>query len=272
LSRDVSELSERLRGWDNKIWGGSQISHWADKDQNLYNIGTLAAFVRRRSDSALGFLTNRHIAVARGKEIYHPLPTGSLIGFTEDTLEFFKPSECYGSEFDESNAYVKADCGFVELASDFSLKDINLHLMGVGQLGEVKKAQPMDMDITDIIGQRVLHVGRTTGMRRGIISAFAYEYEDIDKTKKYTDLLIAGLDGIPFSGKGDSGSLIVLDNGLYNPVGLIWGGWQEKLRTGYAQENWTYGISILNVLNALDLEIVTKRRDLTASRERSREI
>jgi hypothetical protein len=262
VSADASELSERLRGWDNKIWAGSQISHWIDEDRKVYNIGTLAAFARRRSDGALGFLTNRHIAVERGKEIYHPLPRGTLIGLTEDTLEFFKHSECYGSEFEELNAYVKADCAFVELSTDLNWKDINPHLMGVGQLGEEINASPMDMDITDIIGQKVLHVGRTTGMRRGIIAAFAYEYEDEDKNKKYTDLLIAGNDRMPFSGKGDSGSLIVLDNGLYNPVGLIWGGWQEKLRTGYAQENWTYGVSLFNILKALDLKIVRRRSDI----------
>lgn len=262
VSEDSSELSERLRGWDNKIWAGSQISHWIDEDRKTYNIGTLAAFARRRSDGALGFLTNRHIALERGKEIYHPIPRGTLIGLTEDTLEFFKPYECYGSGFDEPNAYVKADCAFIELSNNLNRKDINPHLMGVGKLGEVKSVHPMDMDITDVIGQNVLHVGRTTGMRRGKIAAYAYEYEGEDKIKKYTDLLVARGGGEPFSDKGDSGSLIVLDNGLFNPVGLIWGGWQEKLRTGYAQENWTYGISLYNVLNALDLEIITERKDI----------
>lgn len=258
----VCELSESLRGWDDKVWAGSQISHWIDKDCKTYNIGTLAAFVRRRSDHALGFLTNQHIAVAPGKEIYHPLPRGTLIGTTEDTIEFSKDEEIYNLKVDEPNSHVRMDCAFVKLSDDFNLKDINPHLMGVGQMGQEKEICIEDKDMSSIIGQKVIHVGRTTGLRRGIIAAFAYEYNDEDKTKKYTELLIVGNDGTPFSSYGDSGSLIVLDNEQFNPVGLIWGGWQEKLRTGYAQENWTYGVSLCNVLKALDLEIVREGRDI----------
>ena len=29
----VDELVERLRGWDDQVWAGSQIAHWVD--QNL---------------------------------------------------------------------------------------------------------------------------------------------------------------------------------------------------------------------------------------------
>jgi len=54
-------------------------------------------------------------------------------------------------------------------------------------------------------------------------------------------LLIVGDNNIPFSTHGDSGSLIVTDDFEHNPIGLLWGGWQEKLRTGHAQEKWTYG-------------------------------
>lgn len=64
-----------------------------------------------------------------------------------------------------------------------------------------------------------------------------------------------GEDGVPFSTHGDSGSLIVTDDAGHNPIGLLWGGWQEKLRTGYAQENWTWGIALTRVLDALDIEL-----------------
>jgi len=43
----------------------------------------------------------------------------------------------------------------------------------------------------------------------------------------------------------------------HRPTGLLWGGWQSKLRTGYAQENWTYGIALQRVLDALDIDLVT---------------
>lgn len=64
-----------------------------------------------------------------------------------------------------------------------------------------------------------------------------------------------------FLNHGDSGSLIVLDNEELNPVGLLWGGWQEKLRTGHAQENWTYGIVLSRVLDALEIDMVTNNEE-----------
>jgi hypothetical protein len=108
-----------------------------------------------------------------------------------------------------------------------------------------------------VIGKKVKRVGRTTGVREGTIWGFGYEYSDDNEFTLYTDLLIIGDDGIPFSTHGDSGSLIVTaeDN---RGIGLLWGGWQEKLRTGYAQENWTYGIALDRVLTALNIELITE--------------
>ena len=85
----------------------------------------------------------------------------------------------------------------------------------------------------------MLRVGRTTGLRYGTIVAFGYEFDDASNETLYTDLLIIGDDGVPFSTHGDSGSLIVTNDDSHNPVALLWGGWQEKLRSGYGQENWT---------------------------------
>ncbi len=126
--------------------------------------------------------------------------------------------------------------------------------MGVGQLGPVKD---ISLDEMSIIGQKVLRVGRTTGLRRGTVVAFGYEFIDQRDATAYTDLLIVGNDDIPFSTHGDSGSLIVTDDGQLNPIGLLWGGWQEKLRTGHAQENWTYGIALSRVLDALEIDLVS---------------
>jgi len=47
------------------------------------------------------------------------------------------------------------------------------------------------------------------------------------------------------------------DDFEHNPVALLWGGWQEKLRTGCAQENWTYGIALSRVLDALGIDLVS---------------
>ena len=95
------------------------------------------------------------------------------------------------------------------------------------------------------------------GIREGTIWGFGYEFVDENDAKVYTDLLIIGDNEVPFSTHGDSGSLIVTAE-ENKGIGLLWGGWQEKLRSGYAQENWTYGIALDRVLKALNIELVTE--------------
>lgn len=253
VSRDESELSERLRGWDDRIWAGSQISHWVNPDDGRYSLGTLGAFVRRKSDARLGFLTNQHVGVSPGKKIYFPVPWGTRLGTTSRTITHVPDHEWYGPLADEPNTFVRVDCAFVELAAAFPQADIDPRLLGVGQIGEVAEISLNDMTI---IGKKVLRVGRTTGLRKGTIAAFGYEFFDGESETRYTDLLIIGEDGVPFSTHGDSGSLIVTDDMNHNPIGLLWGGWESELRTGYGQENWTYGIALSRVMAALDIELV----------------
>ena len=249
-----TELAERLRGWDDQVWSGSQVAHWVDQDTGRYSIGTLGAFARRRDNNALGFLTNQHVGIEPGKRLFHPVPWGTHLGTTERVIEYVEDQDWYGPLVDEPNTFVRVDCAFVRLVPNFNLADINPHMMGVGQLGSLKR---ISLDDMSIIGQKVLRVGRTTGLRRGTIVAFGYEFIDERDTTAYTDLLIIGDEGIPFSTHGDSGSLIVTDDDQHKPIGLLWGGWQEKLRTGYAQENWTYGIALGRVLEALGIDIVS---------------
>jgi hypothetical protein len=114
------------------------------------------------------------------------------------------------------------------------VQELNTDLIGIGSLNGLESISLQDMSI---IGKKVQRVGRTTGLRYGTVVAFGYEFIDDNEVTVYTDLLIVG-DDKPFSTHGDSGSLIVTrdDN---KAIGLLWGGWQEKLRTGHAQENWT---------------------------------
>ncbi len=250
----VDELAERLRGWDDQVWAGSQVAHWVDQDQGSYSMGTLGAFARKRNDGALGFLTNQHVGIEPGKRLFHPVPWGTHLGTTERVIEYVTDEEWYGPLIDEPSTWVRVDCAFVRLAADFKLADINPHMMGVDQLGPVKD---ISLDDMSIIGQKVLRVGRTTGLRHGTIVGFGYEFIDQMGATAYTDLLIVGDDNIPFSTHGDSGSLIVTDDGQSNPIGLLWGGWQEKLRTGHAQENWTYGIALSRIIDALEIGLVS---------------
>ena len=255
VPREEDELAERLRGWDEQVWAGSQIAHWVNPYLGKFSIGTLGAFARSRNDGTLGFLTNQHVGIEPGKNLFHPVPWGTHLGTTEHVIERVEDQNWYGPLIDEPNTFVRVDCAFVRLASGFNLSDINTQMMGVGELGPVKS---ISLDDMSIIGQKVLRVGRTTGLRRGTIVAFGYEwFDEPNEAPRYTDLLILGDDGIPFSTHGDSGSLIVMDNDKLNPIGLLWGGWQEKLRTGHAQENWTWGIDLSRVLDALEIDLVT---------------
>jgi hypothetical protein len=248
-----SELAERLRGWDDNVWSGSQVSHWIEQTVGSYSIGTLGAFAKRRDNDSKGFLTNMHVGIEPGQQLFHPVPWGTHIGTTHKAIEYVEDQHWYGPLVDEPSTLVRADCAFVELATSFEVENINPHMMGVGQLGAVKE---ISMDDMSIIGQRVLRVGRTTGLRYGTIMAFGYEFVDQANVSVYTDLLIVGDGNIPFSTHGDSGSLIVTNDHGLNPIGLLWGGWQEKLRTGRAQENWTYGVALSRVLDALRIDLI----------------
>ncbi len=248
-----SELAERLRGWDDKIWSGSQVSHWVDQANGSYSMGTLGAFTKKRESGVLGFLTNMHVGIEQGQKLFHPVPWGTHIGTTAETIEYVKDDQWYGPLIDEETALIRADCAFVDLDPEFNPDNITPDMMGVGKLGPVKD---ISLDDMSIIGQRVLRVGRTTGLRRGSVVAFGYEYIDDSDVKVYTDLLIIGDNNIPFSTHGDSGSLIVTDDFEHNPIGLLWGGWLEKLRTGYAQENWTYGTALTRILDALEIDLI----------------
>jgi hypothetical protein len=249
IPRAEDDLAERLRGWDDHIWGGSQIANWINQQQGSYSLGTLGAFVKK--GDVKGFLTNQHVGVEPGKKLFHPVPWGTQIGTTEQTIEYVEDQSWYGPLSDEPQTYVRADCAFVRLNEDI-LADLNTDLMGIGALAGLEKISLQDMSI---MGRKVQRVGRTTGLRYGTIVGFGYEFIDDNEVTVYTDLLIIGDDDIPFSTHGDSGSLIVTrDN--QKAIGLLWGGWQEKLRTGHAQENWTYAVALDRVMEALQIELM----------------
>ena len=253
IEPSASELVERLRGWDDKVWSGSQISHWVDQDNGRYSLGTLGAFARSRDNAKLGLLTNQHVANAIGQKLYHPVPWGTHLATTKQVFEYASDEDYYGPFTDEPNTFVRVDCAFAEIENSFNETDINPEMMDVGKLGEVKE---ISLDNMSIIGQKVLRVGRTTGLRKGTVVAFGYEFIDAENITAYTDLLILGDDDIPFSWKGDSGSLIATNDNNHNPIALLWGGWEEKLRTGHAQEKWTYAISLTRVLDLLSIDLV----------------
>lgn len=269
VARATGELSEQLRGWDDRISVGSQVAHWIDSQAGEYSMGTLGAFARD-ADDHLGFLTNQHVAIEPGQQIFHPVPWGTKVGTTADAITWVRDQNWYGPHIDEPDTYVRVDCAFVRLVDAEALprNDLNPEMKEADDdgnvIGQHELGPVLDITLNDMfpIGQRVRRIGRTTGQRRGTIVAFGYEHRDQADVTVYSDLLIIGDNGVSFSTHGDSGSLIVTDDASLNPIGLLWGGWQEKLRLGRDQENWTYGIALSRVLTALGITLVRKADEL----------
>lgn len=259
LSDAQLRLREVLRGWTDKVMPGAQLAGF-DDEGNSYH-GTLGCFCRH-ADGRLGFLTNHHVSGGRGSTMYFPETHARPIGITSHWFETIADERHYGGIVDEAGARVVLDCAFVELSAEIADEELEARLPTLGANGEIRYrrlGEPLELDLDTMgpIGTEVVGVGRTRSYQRGTIAAYAYEYDDRRARSTYTDYLIIGEEGDEFSDPGDSGKLIVTRDGL-RPVALLWGGWREQLRSGRAQENWTYAIEIGAVTRRLDVEIVSR--------------
>ena len=272
-------LAQRLRGWDEKIWCGSQVSSMHGGNVAY---GTLGAFVKRNSDGMLGFITNDHVAI--GPTLWHPWAPGSpgfragtkLIGAKQESIIERPVTTWYGKFAEEPGnptTAVRVDCAFVSTSlgeDDVQPKPLVEQPLKPGPFGSVFHVD-LEAEMTDpakgIIGRDVYHVGRTTGLRKGSIAAFSYEWKDQPGQTRYADFLIegetmplaTGLEiSVPFSYKGDSGSILFTQlNNERRPIALLWGGYQEQLRGGESQENWSYATRLDKVLDQLGVTLVT---------------
>ncbi|XP_031475254.1 protein NARROW LEAF 1-like isoform X1 [Nymphaea colorata] len=267
-----TELVEGLRGSDPQIGPGSQVS-----SQETY--GTLGMIVRSRIDShQVGFLTNRHVAVDldhASQKMFHPLPPnlgpGVCLGAVERTTSFVKDKLWYGIFASRSpETFVRADGAFVPFADSFDLSKVTTSVKGVGDMGEVIHVD-LQAPIGTIIGKPVVKVGRSSGLTKGMILAYALEYNDDKGICYFTDFLVIGEDGQTFDLEGDSGSLIlIVDDGLEKPrpIGIIWGGTENrgrlKLKDGLGLCSWTSAVDLGRLLNLLELDLVTRDEELQA--------
>ncbi len=239
-----------LRSGNIGIVGGVQLGGYQPGLGGYY--GTAACVVKKRMDGKIGLLTNQHVGGPSGRPIYHPEPSRYRIGFTQASYEYDPDEYYFNGLIDEEDAYYRIDCAFVELSDAArALAKSGLHKIGV-----IGAPLPLDLNTMGPIGTKVVSIGRTRGIQKGTIIAFAYEFEDSDNSI-YTDYLIIGEAGSIFSDHGDSGKLIVTDDAAHNAVALLWGGWFERLRKGHGQENWTYAIDINKALNKLEVDIAT---------------
>lgn len=253
LSGENRDIVGELCSGRTGLIGGIQLAFFGDgiEDEQHAFIGTAGIAVKHKEINKVGFLTNQHVADKPGRRIYHPNHWWFQIGVTHSIKEYALDEKWYDGVINEEESYVRCDCGFVKVDDDLS-SFVQSGLYAVGKTGSLLKTDPKTMDI---IGQKVISVGRTRGVQRGTIVAYAYEFED-GQYSFYTDFLIIGEDDKAFSWKGDSGKIIVTDDEERRPLALLWGGWQERLRQGHEQEIWSYAIDLGKVLQRLNLELV----------------
>ncbi len=264
LSAGNLALWDQLKGWRDRLGPGSQIAA-TGVDPNDSLTGTLGCLVRDKASGELGLLTNKHVALQEGTVLYHPELDTTQIAITRRTAEYISDMDRFPGITNENGAYFIIDCAFASLDSSMTAEYLDARLPYLSKVDDtleqrgIGSSLPIDLDSMDLIDMPVIGVGATRSFQRGKIVAFAYEYEDYDETghSGYTDFLIVGDDGSEFSDPGDSGKLIFTDEETPRPVGLLWGGWYERLRSSKLQENWTYAIDINIVLEKLNIEIVS---------------
>lgn len=135
--------------------------------------------------------------------------------------------------------------------------DVALASLAPGVSAEASYPRPIIgvLNGLPVANTRVWKVGRTTGFTRGIVTATSMDeipiqYDD-GVTRVFDDQIeIEGLDG-PFSRGGDSGSLIVTENGY--AVALLFAGSDRGGRRGGGR---TFGSPLASVLDVLKATLV----------------
>lgn len=249
LSAENKRIVQELKSGRVGLVGGIQLAFFSNGTEPY--VGTAGIAVQDTEAKQVGFLTNQHVAETRGRRMYHPVHRNFPIGTTSRVAEYAYDEEWYNNVIDEENSYVRCDCGFVVVDKHLAGKVIP----GLHAIGRTGPLLPINPETMDIIGQKVISIGRTRGIQRGTVAAYAYEWHD-EADSYYTDLLIIGEEGNAFSWKGDSGKVIVTDDDRHLPVALLWGGWQERLRHGKEQEMWSYAVDLGKVLELLGLTLM----------------
>ncbi|KAI3703736.1 hypothetical protein L1987_73930 [Smallanthus sonchifolius] len=260
-----TEIVDDLRGSGSCIGSGSQVA-----SQETY--GTLGAIVRSQTGNRqVGFLTNRHVAVNLdypNQKMFHPLPPslgpGIYLGAVERATSFITDDLWYGI-FAGINpeTFVRADGAFIPFSDDFDMSTVTTSVKDVGEIGDVNIIN-LQSSINTLIGKKVMKVGRSSGLTKGTVLAYALEYNDEKGICFFTDFLVVGENQQTFDLEGDSGSLIILkgeEEEKPRPIGIIWGGTANrgrlKLKVGQPPENWTSGVDLGRLLNLLELDLIT---------------
>jgi hypothetical protein len=201
---------------------GASIGHYR------CTAGTLGFFAQRIADGAVGFVSNNHVIADcdRGKDgddILYPAPSD---GGDRSKNVVAHLSEKY-PKLDVNGTVV--DAAFAELRDH-----VPYDAVPIGP-GPALQSTPVPL----FQQREVLKYGRSTGLTRGRISAFALQNLFVDyPTLDRKDVLngyvvfnrqieIQSDDGQRFSSPGDSGSLVVNPEG--HPIALLFSGNDDGL-------------------------------------------
>lgn len=212
--RFVGRLVSRAIPWYQKrnrpLRIGGSVAHFK------VTAGTLGCFVERRSDGAIFILSNNHVLAnenraAIGDPILQPghYDGGRRRTDTIGRLASFIPLSSRRPNF--------VDCALASVLDPVEFDPGKL--TGLGKLRGVSSEEIDE-------GMPVAKVGRTTGRRRGRITAFEMDNLviefDMGDIRFDNQLEIIGDGPRPFSDSGDSGSLVV--DAENKAVGLLFGG------------------------------------------------
>ena len=205
--------------------------------------GSLGFFAQRLSDSAIGFVSNNHVIAdcdmgMGGDDILHPAPADSgtrANNVIAELVSGYPPLKKNGAVVDAAFARLRDGAEY-----------------DPSTIGASVKLQAL---LVPLYKQRqVLKVGRSTGLTRGRITAFALQNLDVqypalgERIRFDRQIEIAAEEGAAcFSRPGDSGSLVVNPDG--NPIGLLFAGNHDG--------SFTYANPIADVLRELDIRLLT---------------
>lgn len=218
-------------------------------------VGTAACVVRHKVTKRLGILTNWHVCGEKGTRVSSNISGLISLGVTREAIRT-APKTPHDLDDLETFATVKhrLDCGYIELTPEAA----QLAREGVHGLPALGSAYRLNLDSLEVLGKKVLGLGQTRGLAHGTIIAYGYEWmhDEVPGAQFATNYLIMGEAKQPFAGPGDSGKLVLTDDGLYRPIALLWGGERQQFwGTGKAQDSWAYASDLNQALEHLDVEI-----------------
>ena len=207
--------------------------------------GTLGCFVTTR-ETGLCMLSNNHVLAdenraAIGDLVLQPgrYDGGEVPEDVAGRLAEFVPLQVAGAN--------RVDAALATVAEGIGVE--------AGRLGDDPLgAEPVAP--ADVLGERVTKEGRTTGRTSGVVSAFnvqrvLVQYDIADALRFDGQIEVQGEDGGDFSLGGDSGSLVVTEEGL-RPVGLLFAGSDQG---GPGGGSVTYVNPIEEVLDLLGAQL-----------------